>query len=181
MTNGKKIALGVSASIAIHRALDLVSELRKLGHEVSVLMSPDAKRLISPQTFQAISLSRVYHEMWEASADMDHDHIRIAQTADLFCLAPATANTLCKLAHGIVDNVLLTTAFAFEGPRVYAPAMNTRMWRRPAVAKACQLLDADGWQRVGPVSGDLACGEEGEGRLAPVSSLLDAVAHALAP
>ncbi|MEZ6195010.1 MAG: flavoprotein [Planctomycetota bacterium] len=175
-SDSRHVILGVTASVAIHRALDLASELRKAGYRVSAVMTPDATRLVTPLQFQAITLSRVYHTLWEEGRDLDHDHIRLAETGDLLVVAPATAGTIGKIAHGLADNVLLTTALAFGGPRLFAPAMNWRMWAQPAVQRNCRQLAEDGWTAVGPVSGDLACGEEGAGRLAPVADILAALA-----
>ncbi|MEE9394735.1 MAG: flavoprotein [Planctomycetota bacterium] len=175
MSSSKHIILGVSASIALHRALDIGSELRKGGHKVSVLMSPNAKQLISPLAFQAMTLSKVYHQMWETVSDLDHDHIRLAQDADLMVLAPATAGTIGKIANGIADNILTTTAMTFDGPRLFAPAMNWRMWANEAVQANTQLLQNRAWELISPADGDLACGETGPGRLAEVSFILDRI------
>lgn len=171
----RQIILGVSASIALHRALDLTSALRKKGDRISVVMTPESQKLITPVAFQAMSLETVYHDMWQISADMDHDHIRLAQDGDLMVLAPATACTIAKLAHGIVDNIVLTTAFAFSGPRLFAPAMNWRMWANPVVQENCARLVQQGWQLIPPATGDLACGESGEGRLADVADIVAAI------
>lgn len=175
MTTGKRIVLGVTASIAIHRALDLCSELKKRGHHLDVVMTPSATRLVAPMTFQAFSHTKVHHEMWEPVDSFDHDHIRLAQSGDLLAIVPATADTIGKLAHGIMDNVLLTAAFAFSGPKIFAPAMNWRMWEHPRVQKNCAALSDEGWTMVAPVSGDLACGEQGSGRLAPLAHILAAI------
>ena len=172
--------LGVTASIALHRALDLTSELRKRGRKVSVVMTPNAKRLVTPLTFQAVSLSKVYHDMWEMTETFDHDHIRLAQEADLLAVAPATASTIGKLAHGILDNVLTTVCFTFRGPRVLAPAMNWRMWSHPVVQENVGRLSKEGWHLVPPAEGDLACGEKGPGRLAPVADILARIEEHLA-
>lgn len=179
MTAPIHVVLGVSASVALHRALDLTSELRKRGRRVSVVMSPNATRLITPLAFQAISLSKVFHEMWETVDDLDHDHVRLAG-ADVMILAPATAGTIAKIAHGFADNVLTATAMTFAGPRLFAPAMNWRMWENPAVQENCAKLQARGWRMVPPTVGDLACGEQGLGRLAAVQDLLAAVESAAA-
>lgn len=174
MTRSRHVILGISASVAIHRALDLASELRKAGHKVSAVMTPNATKLISPLQFQAITLSKVFHAQWETVDDLDHDHIRLAELGDLLIFAPATAGTIAKLAYGMADNVLTTTALAFHGPRLIAPAMNWRMWAAEAVQHNCEILRNRGWSFVGPDTGDLACGEEGAGRLAPVATILDA-------
>lgn len=170
--SGRHVVLGVSASIAIHRGLDIASELRKRGDSVSVLMTPSATRLIAPQTFQAIALGPVFHTFWDEG---EHHHIELARDIDLMCIAPATANTIGKLAHGILDTVLTATATAFDGPRFLAPAMNWRMWAAPAVQENVERLKGYGWTVIPPADGDLACGEQGPGRLAAVSDILQAI------
>jgi phosphopantothenoylcysteine decarboxylase / phosphopantothenate---cysteine ligase len=180
LSGSRHLILGVSASIAIHRALDLASRFKKRGDRVSVVMTPDAVKLVAPVTFQAISLSKVFCDMWELTDGFDHDHIRMAQTGDLLLVAPASASTIGKLAHGFGDNVLLTTALAFQGPKLFAPAMNWRMWSNPIVRENVERLDRFGWTRIGPADGDLACGESGPGRLADVDDIVRAVDQALA-
>lgn len=177
---GRHIILGVSASIALHRALDLTSTLRKRGDRISVVMTPNATKLISPVTFQAISLSKVFVDMWELTDDFDHDHIRLAQNGGAFLFAPASASTIGKLAHGIFDNILLTTAAAFSGPRLFAPAMNWRMWQNPIVKANVRRLVRTGWTLIPPETGDLACGEKGAGRLAPVDDIIKVLDRSLA-
>ncbi len=179
MPDSRRILLGVTASIAIHRALDITSELRKAGHRVTVIMTPNSQRMITPLTFQAMSLETVYHDPWAVESSRDHDHIRMAQEGELLLVAPATASTIGKLAHGILDNLVATTAFAFDGPRLLAPAMNWRMWAKSIVQENLRRLEADGWQIIPPEEGDLACGEKGPGRLARVDTILDRVRSAL--
>jgi phosphopantothenoylcysteine decarboxylase / phosphopantothenate---cysteine ligase len=182
MSRSRHVILGVTASVALHRALDLASELRKAGHLVSAVMSPNATRLVSALQFQAITLSKVYHAQWETVDDLDHDHIRLADQADLMVVAPATAGTIGKIAQGLADNVLTTTAMAFSGPRLIAPAMNWRMWANEAVQENCATLRRRGWEFIGPDAGDLACGEQGAGRLAAVADILAALEpHLSAP
>ncbi len=181
MADSRRILLGVTASIAIHRALDITSQLRKSGHRVTVVMTPNSQRMITPLTFQAMSLETVYHDPWSVGPSRDHDHIRMAQDGALLLVAPATASTMGKLAHGILDNLVATTAFAFEGPRLIAPAMNWRMWSKPIVQDNARRLEADGWEVIPPDDGDLACGEKGPGRLAPVDVILRRVRDALPP
>ena len=180
MSRSRQIILGVTASIAVHRALDIASKLRKRGDHVAVVMTPNATRLVAPVTFQAVALSKVYHDMWELTSDFDHDHIRMAQSGEVLLIAPASASTIGKLAAGIYDNVLLTTAAAFQGKKLLAPAMNWRMWENPIVRDNVDKLARHGWTIVGPASGDLACGEKGPGRLADVDEILQALDLALA-
>ena len=176
----RHIVLGTSASIALHRALDLASEWRKHGHRTSIVMTPNATKLVAPQMFQAVALERVYWDMWAMSDDFDHDHIRLAQDGDVLVVAPATASTIGKLANGILDNILTTTAAAFDGPRLIAPAMNWRMWSNSAVQRNVATLEGDGYEIIPPDDGDLACGERGAGRLATVETIVERVAARLA-
>jgi phosphopantothenoylcysteine synthetase/decarboxylase len=173
------VVVGVSASVAIHRALDVVSELKKLGHVVTVLMTPASTRLVAPIQFQAISGRRVFCDLFAGADDDAYDHLGPAREGDLFLCAPATADLIGRLAHGLADDMVTTTSLAWTGPRVLAPAMNWRMWAHPFVQRNVKTLDDAGWSRVGPAEGDLACGEKGPGRLAPVEDILDAVARAL--
>jgi phosphopantothenoylcysteine synthetase/decarboxylase len=176
----RHIVLGVSASIAAHRALDLTSILRKRGDRVSVVMTPNATKLIAPVTFQAIALSKVFVDMWELTSSFDHDHIRFAQDGDVLAIVPASAATIGKLACGIYDNLLTTTAAAFSGRKLFAPAMNWRMWQNSIVADNCRRLVDHGWTMIPPAHGDLACGESGPGRLAELADVLAAIDRALA-
>jgi phosphopantothenoylcysteine synthetase/decarboxylase len=170
-----RVLLGVSASVAIHRALDVVSELRKLGHGVTVLMTPSATRLIAPIQFQAISGSRVHHDVFGGTKDDVYDHLNPARVGDVFLFCPATAVLIARLATGMADDMVTTTALAFEGRRLIAPAMNFRMWRNPLVQRNLQALKSFGFEQVGPVEGELACGDQGMGRLAPVATILAAL------
>lgn len=168
------LLLGVSASVAIHRALDLASEARKRGHQVSVAMTERATRLISPLQFQAIAGRRVHHDLFAGTGDDVYDHLAPAREATLLLCAPASADLIARLAHGLADDVLTTCALAYSGPRFFAPAMNWRMWANPIVQRNAATLVRDGWKQLGPDAGDLACGEQGPGRLSPVSDLLAA-------
>ena len=169
------VIVGVTASIAIHRALDVASELRKAATTVSVVMTPNSTRLIQPLAFQSLAHGAVYVDPFEVVPDFEHGHIRLAQEGDLFVVVPATAGTLGKLAHGIADNLVTTTAIAFDGPKLFAPAMNFRMWANPLVQENVKRLQGAGWGLIPPQSGDLACGEEGPGRLAEVDTILEAI------
>ena len=178
-TRTSHVILGVTASIAIHRALDVASELRKKGATVSVVMTPNAARLIQPITFQSMAHGAVYVDPFEVVPDFDHGHIRLAQDGDIFVVVPATAGTIGKMAHGIADNLVTTTAIAFDGPKLFAPAMNHRMWANPLVASNVARLQDLEWSLIPPQTGDLACGEEGPGRLAEVSTILSAIEGSL--
>ncbi len=175
-----EIVLGVGASVAIHRALDLTSELRKLGHTVTVLMTEAATRLIAPLQFAAISGRRGHVDPFAAAAHNVYDHLGPGRSADLLIVCPATADLIGRLAMGLGDDSVTTAALAYRGPKILCPAMNWRMWEHPLVQRNLRTLEEIGWQRVGPVRGELACGEEGLGRLAPVEDILAASATALA-
>jgi len=175
------IVLGVSASVALHRGLDIASELGKRGHEVSALMTPAATRLIAPLQFQAITGRRVSHDLFAGSGDDVYDHLTPARDGELLVCAPATADLIGRLAHGLADDLVTTTAVAWttDKPRLIAPAMNWRMWANPVVESNITSLKDAGWICVEPAEGDLACGEKGPGRLAPVDEIVAAIESAL--
>jgi phosphopantothenoylcysteine decarboxylase/phosphopantothenate--cysteine ligase len=179
VTAGRRILLGVGASVAIHRALDLVSTWRKEGHLVDCLLTPAATRLVAPIQFAALAGRRALHDLFEAPGDDVYDHLAPARAAELLIICPATADLIARLAHGMADDLVTTSALAFQGPRVFCPAMNWRMWQNPVVRRNAGLLVQGGWRQVGPASGDLACGEEGPGRLAPLDEIEAAVREAL--
>ncbi|RKX69999.1 bifunctional phosphopantothenoylcysteine decarboxylase/phosphopantothenate--cysteine ligase CoaBC [candidate division WOR-3 bacterium] len=169
---GKRVIVGVSSSIAIYRALELIRELRKRGVGVTVIMTKNATRLISPITFQALSGSRVHLETF----DPNHtgiSHIGLSEQADLFLLMPATANLIGKLAAGIGDDLLTTFALAYDGPRLIVPAMNDRMWKSAVVKRNQEVLTGYGYEFIGPVSGPLASGRIGIGHIAPTQLVLE--------
>lgn len=174
------VALAVSGSVAAHRALDLTRELDRRGVVVTVLMTPAACRLVTPLFFQAISRRRVYHDLFAGGGGEDpYDHLQPAREARVMCFAPATADLVGRLACGLADDVVTTCALAFDGPRVLAPAMNWRMWRHPLVQRNLAGLKEAGYRVVEPEDGDLACGEQGPGRMARVERVLEAVLEAL--
>ncbi len=165
LLENKKILLGISGSIAIYKSLELIRHYRKAGAEVRVVMSDAARRFISPLTFEAISGREVLTPESESWAS-DNNHIDIGKWADLFVLAPASANTINKLKNGIADNLLLQTALAHEGPKVIAPAANTRMLKNPATEGSIKMLRLMDYHFVKTQTKALACGETGEGAMA---------------
>ncbi|NRA96798.1 MAG: phosphopantothenoylcysteine decarboxylase [Planctomycetes bacterium] len=175
------VVLGVSASVALHRGLDVASELKKGGHDVTALMTPSATKLIAPLQFQAITGRRVFHDLFQGADDDAYDHLNPARDGDLLICAPATADLIGRLAHGLADDMVTTTAVAFSAdkPRLMAPAMNWRMWANPFVQRNIATLCEAGWEIVGPAEGDLACGEQGPGRLAPIDEIVRAITSAL--
>ncbi len=169
----KVIALGITGGIAAYKAADLCSRLSR-QHEVRVLMTENAARFVTPLTFQTLSRNWVITSLWEAP-DWRPEHVALADQADVLVVAPASANFLAKFAHGIADDALTTFAATFSGPVLVAPAMNPRMWRHPACVDNVALLKRRGVNFCGPASGRVACGAEGEGRMAEVEEILAAV------
>lgn len=168
-----KIVLGVSAGIAAYKAVELLRLLVKEGAEVRVVMSANAGQFVTPLTFEALSGHPVYHSVFDAQNSMEH--IRVAENADLLVVAPATASTLAKMAHGLADDALSCLHLAFKGPVLVCPAMNEGMWGHPAVKDNIALLKSRGVEFVDPESGELACGAVGPGRLADTNVILDKV------
>ncbi len=162
---GKKILLGVTGSIAAYRACELVRLFVRSGAEVRVVMSEAAKRFVTPLTFEALSANRVLHEATE-SWDGDMNHIGMGEWADIFVIAPATANTLNKLSNGIADNLLLQTALAFEKTILLSPAANTRMMENPVTVASMKLLGLQRTEIVEPQTKLLACNTIGKGAMA---------------
>ena len=165
MLNGKKIVLGVTGGIAVYKAVDLVSRLRKQGAEVRVIMTEHAQQFVTPLTFKEISGNKVAVSMWEANQEFNVEHIALANWADAFVVAPATANIIGKFASGIADDALSTTFLAFDKPVFIAPAMNTKMYDHPIVQRNMDILKGIGVEFIEPTEGELACGGGGKGRM----------------
>jgi len=163
--NGKKIALGVTGGIAVYKAVDLVSRLRKQGAEVRVIMTEHAQQFVTPLTFKEISGNKVAVSMWDSNQEFNVEHISLANWADAFVVAPATANILAKMANGIADDLLSTTLLAAQAPIIVCPAMNTGMYQNPITQENIAKLEAHGVTVMPPAVGYLACGVSGPGRL----------------
>lgn len=176
---GKKVVLGVSGGIAAYKAVELLRLLVKEGAEVTVVMTENAKQFVTPLTFEALSGHPVYHEIFGGEASASMAHIRSAENADLMIIAPATANSIGKMAHGLADDPLSTLFAAFAGPVLVAPAMNDKMWDNPAVRENIRTLRKRGVSIIDPEAGELACGVVGLGRLAEPERLLAAVRKGL--
>lgn len=172
------VVLGVTGSIAAYKAADLTSRLVQAGVEVDVILTANAMRLVQPQTFFTLSRRPVVKDLWELP-DWQPGHIALAERAQALVVAPATANILAKLAHGIADDALSTYALSHTGLVIVAPAMNPRMWAHPAVQANCATLRQRGVRFVGPDTGRVACGEAGAGRMAAVEEILAAVLAAV--
>lgn len=165
MLQGKKIVLGVTGGIAVYKAVDLVSRLRKAGCEVRAVMTEHAQQFVTPLTFKEISGNAVATSMWNANQEFNVEHIALANWADAFLVAPATANILAKMACGIADDLLSTTLLAAQAPIVVCPAMNTGMYQNPATQENIAKLQERGVTVMPPAVGHLACGTSGPGRL----------------
>ena len=167
-----RVLLGVSGGIAAYKACELVRSLAQRGHEVRVVATPHALEFVSPLTLQTLSGAPVRHELLAAGAESEISHIQLADWAEVFAVAPATANVLAKLAQGIADDLLTTVALACRAPLVLAPAMNVNMYRHPATQANLDLLAKRGARIVGPGAGELACGWVGEGRLVDLDAIV---------
>jgi len=171
---GLRVALGVSGGIAAYKAAEVVRGLVKAGAEVHVIMTPAGRQFITPLTLQTLSGQPVITGQWDLSHGADVQHISLAREIDLFLVAPATADVLAKLAHGIADDFLSTFYLAVTAPVLVAPAMNVWMWEHPATQANLAVLKSRGVQIVDPGSGDLACGDEGIGRMAEPDGIVEA-------
>lgn len=164
--SGKKIVIGITGSIAAFKVAGWVSTLSKEGADVSVVMTESACRFVAPLTFSALSGKAVITDMFTAEETHCISHIELGQDADLLLIAPATANTIAKLAHGLADDILSTTVLAADCPVLIAPAMNSRMFENPLTKKNISILQELGYIVIDPVYGTMACKTEGPGRLA---------------
>ena len=171
---GQNIVLGVTGSIAAHRAIDLASQLTKDGFSVHVAMTADAQRFVTPLPFKTMSRHPVVTDLYDEEEGWKPAHIELADNADLLLIAPATANVIAKLAHGLADDALTCIALAVRPTAkiLIAPAMNGKMWQHPATQTNVATLKARGVEFVGPDEGLLSCGYEGVGRLAPLEQIL---------
>ena len=174
MSKTKNIVLGVSGSIAAHKAIDLASLLAKAGCDVDVVLTCDAQKFVKPLPFQTLTRRRVITSLYDEE-ETGVAHVRAADRADLLLVAPATANTLAKLAYGMADDALGCVALTLrpEAKLLVAPAMNGNMWKHPATEANVRMLTERGAEFIGPDEGMLSCGYEGIGRLWPVHGIAD--------
>lgn len=170
---GRRILLGITGGISAYKSAELVREFIKMGAEVSVVMTQSATRFITPLTMESLSRNPVGLEMFSLTEERTISHIDRAKWADLFLVAPATANYLAKAANGVADDLLSTISLAVKCPVVVAPAMNSGMWSHPAVQDNVRILQGRGVTVISPGVGELACGDEGEGRLADLSEIVE--------
>jgi phosphopantothenoylcysteine synthetase/decarboxylase len=173
MSKATNIILGVTGSIAAHRAADLASLLTKRGASVHVVMTADAQRFITPLPFKTLSRNAVVTDLYDEDEGWKPTHIKLADEADVLLIAPATANVLAKLAHGLADDALTCIALALnpQATILIAPAMNGKMWLHPATQANVATLKKRGVKFIGPETGMLSCGYEGIGRLWPVEKI----------
>lgn len=176
---GKMVLFGVTGGIAAYKAVDVVSQLRKAGSEVLVIMTEAATKLVSPLTFQTLSHNPVYTDMWAEPKRWAVEHIALAERADLGMIVPATANIIGKIAAGIADDMLSTTVMATKAPVLIAPAMNVNMFENPITQENLRKLAGLGYHIVDPDTGTLASGAEGKGRLPGTAVILAAAAGIL--
>ncbi len=181
MADQKKpvVVLGVCGGIAAYKACEIVSRLKKAGIEVHVIMTENAVKLAAPLTFQTLSGNPVVVDTFAPPVAFEVEHIALAQKADVFVIAPATANILAKMAHGIADDMLSTTVLATKAPVLVAPAMNTAMWEHPATQANVKLLQDRGVHMIGPAGGLLACGDSGIGRMSEPVEITEEILHLL--
>ncbi len=176
--HGKRIALGVTGGIAAYKAAELVRQLIREGASVQVAMTDAATRFVTPVTFQALSGRPVFTDQWDARIGNNMAHIDLSREADALLVAPASADFLARIAHGLADDLLSTLVLARDCPLLVAPAMNRQMWENPATQRNIATLRGDGIAILGPGCGDQACGESGLGRMLEPDELVAAlIAH----
>lgn len=175
----KCVVIGVTGGIAVYKALDVISALRKKDIEVHVIMTESASKFVNPLTFQSISQNMVVTDMFAEPKAWEIQHISLAQKADLMLITPATANVIGKISNGIADDMLSTTVMATKAKVLIAPAMNTNMYQNPIVQNNISKLKDFGYKFIEPASGRLACGDIGIGKLADVNTIVERVIEEL--
>src|ERR1043166_1369011 len=173
--SNRRLLLGLTGGVAAYKAAELVRELGRAGVEVQVVMTEAACRFITPVTLQALSGRPVYTDMWDSRINDNMGHIELSRDRDAIVVAPASADFLAKLAHGLADDLLSTLCVARSCPLMVAPAMNLQMWGNAATQRNVEQLRRDGVIVLGPASGDQACGEVGMGRLLEAQDIADAI------
>lgn len=175
MLKDREILVGVCGGIAAYKVADLVSKLVQAGAKVTVVMTQAASHFIGKTTFEALTGRPVYLDMFAPQEHPIGEHIGLARRAELYVIAPGTADVIAKLANGHADDLVTTLALSTTCPLLVAPAMNNDMWAKPAVQRNLQQLDADGIHLVGPGEGWLSCGATGPGRMSEPTEILDAI------
>ena len=177
--SGKRVLLVIAGGIAAYKCLDLIRRLRESGAQVRCILTRAGAEFVTPLSVETLAGGTAYTDTLALTAESDIAHIRLGQEADIVVVAPATADIMAKMAHGIADDLATSTLLATDKPVLAAPAMNTRMWRHPATARNRARLEADGVRFVGPNDGPLAEGESGPGRMAEVPEIVAAIADIL--
>lgn len=175
----RRILLAISGGIAAYKAPELLRALVKAGHDVRCMLTEDAARFVSPLVLQSLSGRSVRRNLFDPGEEGEIDHIGLADWAELVLVAPATANRMAKMAHGLADDLVSTVLLATRAPVLLAPAMNVNMWNHPATQTNLAILRSRGVELVGPEAGELACGWEGLGRMSEPAWIAEAVAHRL--
>lgn len=181
MLQGKHIVLGVTGSIAAYKIALLASMLKKQEAEVTVIMTRNGTNFINPITFETLTGNKCLVDTFDRNFQFSVEHVSLAKQADVFMIAPASANVIAKAAHGIADDMLTTTLLACECPKIIAPAMNTRMFQNPIVQDNIEILKKYGMEVIAPAVGYLACGDTGEGKMPEPELLLEYIIKALHP
>lgn len=181
MLEGKHIVLGVTGSIAAFKAASLASMLKKHGADVTVIMTQNAANFINPITFESLTGNKCLIDTFDRNFQYSVEHVSLAKQTDVVMVAPASANVIAKAAHGIADDMLTTTLLACQCPKIFAPAMNTRMYRNPVVQDNMKLLEQYGMEVISPATGYLACGDTGEGKMPEPELLFEYIVKAVYP
>ncbi|APR06048.1 bifunctional phosphopantothenoylcysteine decarboxylase/phosphopantothenate--cysteine ligase CoaBC [Thauera chlorobenzoica] len=179
--HGRKIILGVSGGIAAYKAAELVRLLGKAGADVHVVLTAAGARFVTPVTFQALSGNPVWSDLWDARVANNMAHIDLGRNADAILVAPATADFIARLAHGLADDLLSTLCLARDAPLIVAPAMNRQMWESPPTQRNMALIRSDGVTVFNPAAGEQACGETGMGRMLEAEGILEHLEGFFAP
>ena len=177
---GKNILLGVSSSIACYKAAGLARTLYKMGANVQVIMTKNATQFISPLTFEQLTVRKCLTDTFDRNYEIKVEHVSLACWADVVVVAPASANVLAKLAHGIADDMLTTTILACNCPKLAAPAMNTHMYENPVTQDNLKALRHYGWDIIEPADGLLACGAIGKGKMPEEDAIIDHLLRVIA-
>lgn len=181
MLKGKTVVLGVTGCIAAYKACEIVSALRKKDANVVVIMTPHATEFVQPLSFETLSGNRVVTDLFDRDFDFEVEHVSLAKKADVFVIAPATANTIGKIANGIADDMLTTTIMACKAPKIVCPAMNTNMYENENTVENIERLKKQGYRIIEPISGRLACGDVGKGKMAEPETIVKAIEDTLMP
>lgn len=180
MLTGKTVVLGISGSIAAYKIAYLASALKKLHADVEVIMTENATQFITPVTFESLTGNKCLVDTFDRNFKFSVEHVALAKRADIFMLAPATANVIAKVAHGLADDMLTTTFLACECPKYISPAMNTQMFENPITQDNLKICQSYGMHVIQPACGYLACGDTGAGKMPEPEELLDHIIHEIA-